>query len=188
MGKSAKSKLSTPAKKREVKPRLRLSPDLPAPAENAEFAWAKRREELKGLDEGEFTATIMQMPAWDETVGAWCDDLDAKPGKRGERRWYTARELEAVALYQRVAGLTSCRAARDRLASDRGGKARKALGFDVPRERRHRKRSLLDGVPSEATLHRHRMRFKEDDRLREYQRFSERLSRRLTHGNLPCRR
>jgi hypothetical protein len=97
--------------------------------------------------EGEFTAVIMQMPAWDETVGAWCDDIDAKPGKWGERRWYSARELEAVALYQRVAGLTSCRAARDRLASDRGVKAREALEFNEPRERRHRKRSLLDGVP-----------------------------------------
>lgn len=151
--------------------RLRVPKALAPPPEHVKFPWAKLRDELKRLDEGQVTAILMRTAAWEATVGIVCDLLDAARPRSTERRWYTSRELESVAVYQRVCGLRSSRAARDRLASDRGTVARAVLGFDRPRQRHFiRNRWSLDRVPSEATLSRHRARFDEAERADAYER------------------
>jgi hypothetical protein len=161
--------------------RARYGP-LPKPPEKVEVPYAQNRPELKDLSCGERTEIVLESTAFKEEIGAICDKLDAKRGRNGGKRGtaplYTAWECEAVFVYQRVCGLLSVKEARDRLAGDRGNDARRILGFNKSRESNPKRvRKLRVGVPSEATLSRHKRRFGERRRRGAYQRLWKRLAR-----------
>jgi hypothetical protein len=134
--------------------------------------YAKSNPLLKDFDEAKITASLLASDAWKDVMGDPANPQDGKPLNRldAERTkpgkqapLYSAHELESVLVYQRVCGLRSYKEARDRLTSDRGAPARELLGFNRPRNVRFRKvMTLRDGVPSEATVSRHRLRFAPD--------------------------
>lgn len=157
--------------------RLRYSGDLP-PVGSGEQPFAKCRAELHGFTEGEITRLIVQSNAWREVMKPILDELDRerfRPGK--EQPLYTSEELESVLLFQRVAGEPTCAGARRLLAGD-DSEARRVLGFAHPRMAKRRPRRVLrlrDGVPSEATLARHRARFGRERRLKAWQALERRF-------------
>jgi hypothetical protein len=142
---------------------------LPRPPKPALVPYAKSRTELKNLSEGQITRLILDSAAWGEVMVPILDALDEETqGKRGPKRLFTAHELEAVLLFQRVCGLRSYREARDRLAGDRD-EARRLLGLAQAKQRHAQAVvHLRDGVPSEPTVSRHKTRFGEDRRLAAY--------------------
>ena len=156
--------------------------NLPKPPEKMVVPYAQSRAELKGLSDGELAQIVLGTQAFKDEIGAVLDKLDAARGRRGGKRGanplYSAWECEAVFVYQRLCGLRAVKEARDRLAGDRGADARRILGFDKHRETNpNRVRKLRVGVPSEATLSRHRRRFGERRRRGAYQRLLKRLIR-----------
>lgn len=154
--------------------RARYGGTLPKPPEagDIEVLYAKLREELKDLDDGQAVRLLVQTHAWESTVGTACDALDAVADCR---RAYTARELETALLFQRFNGYRTYTAARKYLAGDESVFARQELGFDRPRDHiknrflKYRKNRKMDGVPSAATVCRHRKhRFLEAQRAELY--------------------
>jgi len=157
----------------QPKRRLRWS-NLPKPG-SGEVPYAKSRPELVGFSEGQITRAILDSSAWKEVMRPVLVELDrerTRPGK--EKPFYSSEELESVLLYQRVCGLGSYKRARNELAGDRA-EARQLLGFDKPRNRKSRVVKLRDGVPSEATVSRHRTRFGERRRVQAYLALERRL-------------
>lgn len=147
---------------------------LPKPPErgDVELLYAKLHEQLRHLDDGERVMLVINSDAWQGTVGERCRELDAAADSR---RAYSAEECEKALLYQRLIGKRTYKAARAQLASDEGDSARATLGFDHPRDHvpnrrvKYEHRRRLDGVPSEATISRHRTRrFPEAERADLY--------------------
>jgi hypothetical protein len=148
---------------------------LPKPPAEVKVPYAKRHDE-DDTDEGEVIAWLMTRPEWLETFGAECDAIEAERPRRGPKASYSTRELEAAIFFQWMTGCRTYRAARNRLAGDRGARARAALGFAEPRETRcPQELRLMAGVPSEATLSRHRKRFPDARRLEVYRAYFDRL-------------
>ncbi len=139
--------------------------------------YAKHRPGLRGLSCGELTEIVLNSKAYRVEIGTICDQLDATRAKRrGPKPSYTAWECEAVLVYQRVCGLRAVKEARDRLAGDRAADARRIFGFNKARPRKGGAvQKLHVGIPSEATLSRHRSRFGERRRRRAYERLFEAL-------------
>lgn len=161
--------------------RARFPQQLPPPPVqgDVEVLYALRVPELQDINDGEKVQLLLSTRAWQATVGAECERIDAAGDSR---RAYSAAELEAVILYQRLNGKRTYKAARERLTSDRGRDARIALGFHRPRDHvrnrrcHHPHRRRLDGVPSEATVCRHRTkRFPEALRAELYHECFKRL-------------
>jgi hypothetical protein len=139
---------------------------------DVELLYAKLNEQLRHLDDGERVMLVTESDAWQGTVGQRCRELELEADTR---RAYSAEECETVLLYQRLIGKRTYKAARAQLAGDGGISARATLGFDHPRDHvpnRHVKyehHRRLDGVPSEATISRHRTtRFPEEERAQLY--------------------
>ncbi len=155
--------------------------NLPKPG-SGDVPYAKSRPELAGFSEAQITRAILDSAAWQQVMRPILAELDrqrTRPGK--EKPIYSSEELESVLLYQRVCGLGSYKRARNELAGDRE-EARRLLGFDKPRNRKTRVVKLRDGVPSEATVSRHRARFNERRRVEAYLA----LERRLLEEHLAC--
>lgn len=150
---------------------------LPKPAGAITAPYAKDRPELKGLSCGGLTKIVADSSAFKSEIGAVCEKLDKqRANKPGPKPLYTALECELVLLYQRVCGLRAYSEARDRLTSDRGIEARRLFGLNRPRDINvNRKRSLRSGIPSEATVSRHRKRFGERRRRGAYERFFKKI-------------
>lgn len=145
--------------------RLRWSGDLPVPT-SGEVPYAKCRPELKGLTAAQITRLILDSQTWQEQMVPTLNDVDASRKVDGkEAAVYSAHLLESLLVYQRVCGLRSYRETRDRLAGDKGAEARQLLGLDAVRRYRNKpgKRvvRLLEGIPAEATMSRHKSRFPE---------------------------
>jgi hypothetical protein len=154
--------------------RMRFPENFPVPPEDVAVPYAKRH--IDDFDAGELVAWLVGRPEWDETIGAECDLVETERPSKGPRPSYDTRELEKALFFQVVAGIRTYRAARDRLAGDRGSRARAALGFDQPREPRcPQELKLYAGVPSEATMSRHRKRFPHERRVAVYKRYFHRL-------------
>jgi len=146
------------------KRRVRIPRNLAPPPEDMEFAWARRRPELARLDDGEVVRLVMEREEWRETVGRILDRYE------NGRKAYTLYELESVELLQRAAGFRTSRDVRNLLASDRGRRAREILGFHRPRnDGRRRRRVMMEGIPSEASLARYRDTVPLQDRRRAYE-------------------
>ena len=172
----AQSKLEEEAAKRffDRQRRARYGDRLPKPPEpgDIEVLYAKARTELKDLTDGQAVLLLVSTNAWESTVGAACDALDAAANPR---RAYTARECETALLFQRLNGYRTYAAARTHLASDKARMTRRELGFDRGRDHVHHRRCYhedrlrFDGIPSDSTLCRHRTkRFPEADRTALY--------------------
>jgi hypothetical protein len=127
---------------------------------------------------GELTRGIMDSPLWREVMGPVLDAIDAG---RGNQAIYTARELESVMLFGRVAGKLTCKGTRMLLAGDAHHHARELLGLAQTRGRKTRgnpRRWRLPGVPSEATLCRYRRTY-ESERNAAYAELVRRLRRHI---------
>ena len=157
-----------------ARPRRTRYGKLPKPPErgDVELLYAKLNEQLRHLDDGERVMLVIDSDAWQGTVGERCRELDAAADSR---RAYSVEECERALLYQRLIGKRTYKAARAQLAGDEGDAARVTLGFDHPRDHvpgrrvKYEHRRRLDGVPSEATISRHRTsRFPEAERAELY--------------------
>lgn len=148
------------------KQRARFSGDFPL-AQQGFTPWSNKREQLRGLNEGQITRLVLDSDEFRDTVGKLLDEVERGRARLGkEAPFYTSLEIESVLVYQRVCGLKTYREARQRLAGDEpeATEARRLLGFDRPRNG-HRRRGRkgqpverFDGVPSESTASRHRRR------------------------------
>jgi hypothetical protein len=127
-----------------------------------DVGYANARPELADLSLGEKVRIVMATQAWKEVLAPILDALDADRPKLGPAPAYSSEELEACLLFQRLAGESTYAKARARLAGDHGERDREVLGFNRPRKRVGRCLHLvksLDGVPSVATVWRHKNRF-----------------------------
>jgi hypothetical protein len=150
---------------------------LPKPPEKGEVEvlWAKLREELRHLDDGALVMTVIESDAWQSTLGEVCRELDSVADPR---RAYSHEDCEKALLYQRLLGKRTYKAAHAEMcsANANGVMTRKTLGFDRPRDhvgpnRRlvYERNKCIDGVPSQATICRHRTtRFPEELRAELY--------------------
>lgn len=138
--------------------------------------YAKRRFELKGMSEAETLQLILESDAWREVIAPVIDALDKKLRARKKvEPLYTTQELESVLLFQFLCDEESYRKTRTYLTSDRCADVRKLLGLNRRRNRANGKvTKLRDGVPSEATISRYKMRFAPEhlENLRARQRAS----------------
>jgi hypothetical protein len=166
-GKAASKGPSSPRRKQPKseaptrKRRLRCGTTWPEPIKG-DVPYANSRDELAGLCLGEKVRIVMGTPAWNEHLRPVLDAMDAERPKMGPAPSYSSEELEACLLFQRLAGVSTYAKARALLAGDRGEQDRAALGFDKHRDRVGRGLHLvtsLEGVPSEATVWRHKSRF-----------------------------
>ena len=147
---------------------------LPKPPErgDVELLYAKLHEQLRHLDDGERVMLVINSDAWQGTVGERCRELDAAADSRRAYCSRGVREGTPLSAPHRQAHLQGC-ARRPRRG--RGDSARATLGFDHPRDHvpnrrvKYEHRRRLDGVPSEATISRHRTRrFPEAERADLY--------------------
>jgi hypothetical protein len=148
--------------------RLRWSGDLPVPT-SGEVPYAKCRPELKDLTEAKIARLVTESKHWQKEMVPQLDQVDAIRRVDGkEAPVYSAHLLESLLVYQRVCGLRSYRETRDRLAGDKGGEARELLGLNNIRRYRQKNSKrvvrLMEGIPAESTMSRHRRRF--DDAYR----------------------
>jgi hypothetical protein len=148
------------ASERQRQRRLKWGP-FPEPM-CGEVPYANSRPELAGLCLGDKVRLVMETKAWRDEMQPILEAIDAERPRKGPAPAYDSTELESCLLFQRLLGAATYGQARMRLAGDRGEPDRQALGFDRPRKRVgagvHLVRSL-DGVPSEASVWRHKARF-----------------------------
>ncbi|MEJ7567449.1 MAG: hypothetical protein WKF41_04205 [Gaiellaceae bacterium] len=143
----------------------RLRPSKHLPQGSGEVPYALSRDELRGFGFGQITVALIQSTPWQTVIAPRLDAIQLKRERAGkEKPWYSAHELEAICLLQRVAGLTSYQATRDFLAGDTiaADEARRLLKLDRTRgngRRRGRRGEFssgptqqFDGVPSKATM------------------------------------
>lgn len=149
-------------------------PALPDPDVDIEVPYAKRYE--RDFDAGEAVAWLMSRPEWEETIGAVCDAVEAERPRHGPAPSYNTRELEAGLFYQVMRGIRTWKATRKELAGDTGARSRASLGYMIERETRcPLPLKRLVGVPSEATMCRHRKRLPWERRLHAYRLYFDRL-------------
>jgi hypothetical protein len=150
---------------------------LPKPG-CADVAYANRREELADLTLGEKVAIVTASATWERVMVPKLNELESERPRRGPEPSYSSHELERALLFQRMSGEHTYGRARTLLAGDRGGRCRRALGFDRPRARVGRNLRVvesLDGVPSEKTVWRHLRRFGLDRHAAAYKQLFEEL-------------
>lgn len=110
------------------------------------FPGAQRGPDVQGWTPSHFTAWLVDSPEYQETVGALCGKTwDALSEHSKSRRAYTPWKLESVEVLRRALGLTTTRKTRDFLAGDRGGGARRRLGFDQPTDHVHNRQRPSSG-------------------------------------------
>ncbi len=169
---------------------------LPTPprAGSVQFPGAKNGPSVGHLTPADRTWLLVNSPEFQATVGQLCGETwDGLSDHAKRRRAYGPWELESVEVLRRVKGFTTARKTRDWLAGDRGGRARRLLGFDDesrdhiherprPRQEREGEDPLRPGVPSEAAQSRHRDDLavhnvgEEDARVRAYEKCFELLA------------
>lgn len=147
--------------------RLRWSGNLPKPG-SGDVPWAKKRIELAQLSEADHVLLLQQTRAWQDVMVPECRRIDAERSSRGLKFLYSSEDLELALLFGRACGHTTYKKTRLVLAGD-DPRPRQSLGFDQPRNAHGQPRKVVplrrrDGVPSEATISRHKKRF--TDQLR----------------------
>ena len=163
---------STPRSEAEAKAttRVRYSGVFPEPVDG-KVPYASLRPELADLDDAAIVELMRSSRAWQEVMVPLCLAIDERRRRRAKTPpLYDSETLEAVLLFGRVCGLKTYKEIRDRLAGDRGGKIRAQLGLDRPCSVPGQKVvKLRRGIPSEATVSRHRRKhFPEEQRLGVY--------------------
>jgi hypothetical protein len=139
------------------KKRIRYGTFPPA-APTIELAWAKCRDAHSGLTAAERAQRVILTRAWQTVMVSALDAFDAaRRSRRGPAPVYSAHELEAVLLFQRVLGETTVKNGREKFAGDLHTDAPKMFGLDHSRWRPRRGlRRRTAGIPSGATLCRYR--------------------------------
>jgi len=164
---SSNVKQFAPARER----RMRGHRNLPDPNGDTTQRWAKDMPELKEVTEAQMVMLLMESDAFQKTVQPLLDRAEEKRFQQQRRKRpfrYSVTEIERVILYKAFTGTNTMMEVRKDLAGDRA-EARRTLGFDFPRnEDRPGERETLDGVPSEATLCRHRQLFDPKERVEAY--------------------
>jgi hypothetical protein len=142
--------------------RLRWPKHLPKPRKG-DVPYAQRRPELVGVLKAEHALLVQRSRAWQEVIVPVCEEIDKERSKRGQKFLYSSERLELALLFGRAMGLRSYKETRAALSGD-DPRPRQLLGFDKPRNLPSTKRRmrLRDGVPSEATMSRHKKRFGEE--------------------------
>lgn len=168
---------------KQTRSRLRWPKHLPKPRQG-DVPYAKRRLELAGLLEAEHALLVRQSRAWQEVMVPACKEIDQERSKRGHKFLYESEELELALLFGRAMGLRAYKETRAVLAGD-DPRPRQLLGFANPRNLPSTKRRmrLRDGVPSEATMSRHKARLTEERRDELWLEIERRL--RLEHIETP---
>jgi len=121
---------------------------------------------------------VMKTKAWRDEMQPILDAIDAERPRKGPAPAYDSTELESCLLFQRLVGAATYGQARMLIAGDRAERCRAALGFHHPRKRVGAGLSVvrsLHGVPSEATVWRHKRRFGMQRHLHAYRVLFERL-------------
>lgn len=159
--------------------RARWGKDLPKPDAPVEFAAGSDREHMEDVDKAAELRFALSTKAWREFALPVLADLEAgRPSSGGDR--YSVVELETFLLLHYILGHHIISDTRTHLMSPRGRESRALIGFDRPRNagrpgagrnREGVQDMLLDGVPSEATISRHRRRLPDE--------FRDELHRRL---------
>jgi hypothetical protein len=165
------------SKASQITPRVRFSGEFPEPLKG-DVPHALVRPELADLDEAAIVALVRSSRAWQEVIVPRCEAIDVRRRKHARTPpLYESETLEAVLLYGRVCGLKTYREIRDRLAGDRGKKIRAELGLDRRRLAPGQTVvTLRSGIPSEATICRHRTKhFPEVERVEAYLELETRL-------------
>jgi hypothetical protein len=124
--------------------------------------YANCRSEWQGVGLGEKTRVVLDSQAWQDVMLPALAVIEAERPRKGPAPAYSSEELEKAVLFQKLAGVSTYKDARNLLASDRHEETRELLGFDRPRKRYGRGVTLvksMDGVPSEVTIWRHLQRW-----------------------------
>lgn len=169
--------------------RARRPKALPAQSDGAQ-PYALQQEVFAGLSDGEMLTMVLRSAAWKDVMVPILEELDAE--RRGGRKrqggfknCYTSEQLETALLFGALVGAETTKAAVDTLGGS-DNRHRLALGFlpklveDHPRPKTSRRTRGLPmekcrGVPSEATLSRHKARFGHERRERAYRALFERF-------------
>ena len=153
----------------EPKRRMRYGP-LPVPDERADLYWGVSQPELCDLTDGKLAAELMASPEFEHVLGPKLDEIDRRNRtghgtSLGRPTCWTARQVEAVLVYRRVAGTSTVKRARERLFFDREG--RKQLG-------------LSDHLPSAPTITPYLgQHFDPEERVGLYRELDRRLRKRV---------
>jgi hypothetical protein len=161
-----------------AKPRKPRSKALPEPPTGVQTPYANCRSEWQGVGLGEKTRVVLDSQAWQDVMLPALAVVESERPHKGPKPAYTSEELERAVLFQKLAGVSTYKAARTILASDRERESRELLGFDKPRKRYGRGVTLvksMDGVPSEVTIWRHLQRWGLDRHIGAYQELFQRL-------------
>jgi hypothetical protein len=156
------------------KRRFALHRLLPDPRVDLRSRWTKSRPELSHLTEAQMVMDLMASDAFQKTVQPLLDRVEEERAfsQRRKREFpYTVTEVERAMVFKAVAGINLIKELRDTLSGD-DGELRATLGFDKPRNP-DRPMKRMDGVPSEATLCRHRKLFDRGERAHAYKRCFE---------------
>lgn len=149
---------------------------LPDPRVDTRSRWAKSRPELQHLTEAQMVVELMATDAFQETVQPLLDQVEAERSERQRRKrtfLYSVTEVEKAMIFKAITGINLMTELREKLTADEPG-LRETLGFDWPRNP-DREMVRMDGVPSLATLCRHRQLFDRRERAEAYARFFERV-------------
>ena len=147
---------------------------LPDPRVDTRSRWAKSRPELRNLTEAQSVMKLMTSDAFEQTVQPLLDRAEVERAERQRRKrefLYTVTEVERAMVFKAITGINLMKELRDKLAGD-DPELRETLGYSRPRNAERNMRRM-DGVPSEATLCRHRQLFDARERADAYVRFFE---------------
>lgn len=144
---------------------------LAAPSECADLYWGVNQPELADLTDARLTFLLLSSPEFEHVLGPKLDEIDwrnrtvGKGKKMGRPARWSARQLESVLLYRRVAGLESIKRTLERLHWDREALELLDLG---------------ERLPSRATLTRHqRQHFAKHERAQAYRELDRQLRQRV---------
>ncbi len=177
--------------KAAAKARVRWVSWLPKP-QMALMPYSLSCPEVADYAPGQVTRDLIDSDAWREVMRPLFQEMDCQRLERDrEAPLYSSEELESVLLYQRVCGKITVKEGRGLLAGDepQALEARRFLGLDQPRNNgrcrgiKGKPVERRDGVPSEASLCRHKERFGEEPRAAAYEQLFARL--RDEHVKMP---
>jgi hypothetical protein len=136
-------------------------------------------EKLADLSPGEQARIVMGTASWRDVLSPLLAVLDAERPKKGPKPAYSSEELERCLMFQCLAEKSTYAEARALLVDEHGEHDRAQLGFDSARASVGRNLLLVGsdcGVPSEATVWRHKNRFGVERHARAYDELFERLA------------
>lgn len=150
--------------------RLRYG-QLPAPDPRADLYWGISQPELRGVCDAQLAKLILNSPEFEQVLGPKLDQIDARSrtvrgtSTMGRPARWSARQMETLLVYRRVAGLSTIKRARERLVAK--PEHQLLLGFG-------------HSLPSEATITRYKLQhFSANERRDLYRELDRQLRQRV---------